>query len=342
MNNEKSLDLSWKTIVKIVFIFLCFYFFYLLKDVLLLFLFALIISILLEPAIDFLERKRFSRSLATIFVYLVIFCFLSFLIYLIIPPFISEIQQFIQIFPQYFEKISPPLKELGVKAFEDLGVFIQTFRDWLVSISATIFSGILAIFGGIFSTISILTLAIFLSLEENGVKKIIKLLTPKKYESFILDLWGKSQKKAVYWFGTRILSCLAVGIVTFITCAIFDIKYKVFFGFLAGALEILPIIGPILAGMIILIFVWFEHWPTAIFLLLAFILIQQIEANILTPLLTKKFVGLPPVLVLLSLMIGGKLWGILGAILIIPLTGIIYEFLKGFLEKRKVEMPESV
>jgi len=66
-----------------------------------------------------------------------------------------------------------------------------------------------------------------------------------------------------------------------------------------------------------------------------FILIQQIENNVLSPILMKKFVGLPPVLVLLSLVVGAKLWGALGAVLAVPLFGIIFEFLKEFLEKRR-------
>ena len=69
--------------------------------------------------------------------------------------------------------------------------------------------------------------------------------------------------------------------------------------------------------------------------LVAFGAIQQIENSILSPLLMKKFVGLPPALVLISLVIGGNLWGIMGAILFIPLMGIIFEFFKEFLQRRR-------
>ena len=78
-------------------------------------------------------------------------------------------------------------------------------------------------------------------------------------------------------------------------------------------------------------------FPKAVFVLIAFLLIQQIEGNILSPLLARKFVGLPPVLVLLSLAIGAQLLGLLGAILAIPIAGIIFEFLRDFLKKKKEE-----
>ena len=78
-------------------------------------------------------------------------------------------------------------------------------------------------------------------------------------------------------------------------------------------------------------------WLKAAFFLAAFIVIQQIEGNILTPVLTKKFIGLPPALVIVSLLVGGKLWGIMGAILAIPLAGIFFEFIGDFLRRRKEE-----
>ncbi|GAI37440.1 unnamed protein product, partial [marine sediment metagenome] len=99
----------------------------------------------------------------------------------------------------------------------------------------------------------------------------------------------------------------------------------------------IPILGPIIAGAVAFIFVALDSWLKAIFVLIIFILIQQIEGNILTPVLTKKFVGLPPVLVLISLAVGAKLLGILGAILAIPLAGILFEFLRDFLKKKKEE-----
>ena len=85
------------------------------------------------------------------------------------------------------------------------------------------------------------------------------------------------------------------------------------------------------------IFTGLDSWTKAVFILIAFTLLQQIEGNIISPILTKKFVGIPAVLVLVALLIGSQLWGILGAILAIPLAGVIFEFLRDFLRKRKNE-----
>ena len=79
----------------------------------------------------------------------------------------------------------------------------------------------------------------------------------------------------------------------------------------------------------------------AVFVSLAFVLIQQIEGNSLTPLRSRKLIGLSPVVVLIALAIGGELWGMVGAILAIPIAGILFEFLRDFLKKRKEESAKT-
>jgi predicted PurR-regulated permease PerM len=337
MNGEKILDVSWSTFLKIAVVGLIFYMLYLIRDILFLIVFALIISILFNPAIDFLAKRRLPRPLAVILIYLVIFGFVGTLIYSIAPIFIYEIQQFTQFFPQYFEKFSPILQGFGITAFESFESFTSAIQNWSVQASSGIFNALGAIFGGIFSTITIFTIAVFLSLEEKGMEKTISLLFPKRYEANVLNIWDRARIKVAGWFGTRILSSLLVFLMTLIACKILAIKYAVSFGLLAGATNIIPIIGPVAAGIIIVLFTLLDSWAKALFILIVFILIQQIEGNIITPILTKRFMGMSPVLVLIALMVGAKLWGVLGAILAIPLFGILYEFIKEFLKKKKEE-----
>jgi len=335
MSEDKILDISWGTILKITFALFCFYLIYLIKDILIWIAFALIISILFDPAIDFLKRRKIPRTLATIFVYVFLFGLMGTLIYSIVPFFIFEIEQFTQLFSQYFDKIAPPLSGLGVEAFESMESFTGALEGWLISASANIFSALASIFGGIFSAVTIFTIAVFLSIEEKGIEKVIRLLSPKKHEEFILSLWEKSKVKVSRWFASRILLCVFIGVFTFVACYILNIKYAVSFGLLAGVSDIIPIIGPIFAGAIIVMFCALESWVKALIMLVIFLLIQQIEGTILTPILTKRLIGLPPVLVIIALMIGGRLWGVLGAVLAIPLFGLLYEFSSHFLKRRK-------
>jgi len=342
MNGDKVLDISWGTILKISLAFLIFYIIYLVKDILVWFIFALIISVLFNPAVTFLQRIKVPRILAVIFIYVAIFGILGLLVYWMAPVFFSEIQQFSQLFPQYFEKIAPPLRDLGVEAFENMESFSQALGSILQKASSDILSALAVFFGGVGSTIFVLSIALFLSLEGKWVERVIGLLSPRKYEAYVLALWERSQTKVAGWFGSRILLALFVGVAVFIMLHLFNVEYALSLALLAGVLDFIPVLGPVFAGAVAFIFMALDSWVKAIFVLIGFVLIQQIEGNILSPILTRKFVGLPPVLVLLSLAIGAKLLGILGAVLAIPLAGIIFEFLRDFLRKKKEEKEKAL
>lgn len=337
MNNEKILDISWGTIVKIFVFVLCLYILYQIKDILVWFIFALIISILVNPAVNLLRKLKIPRVLGVTFVYVGIFGILVLLVYFTAPMFISEIKQFSQLLPQYFEKISPPLRGLGIRAFEDIETFINVLGGTLERIASNIINILFLIFGGIFASIFILAVAVFLSLEEKSIERTLILLFPQKDEEYVLSLWRRCKKKVTNWFLTRILSCLFVGVATYIALLIFKAPYPFSLGLISGALNFVPVVGPIITGVLLFAIVGAENLFKAIFVLIVSTLIQQVENSILTPVLSKKFVGLSPVLVLVSLAVGGVLWGLLGAVLAVPIMGILFEFLKDFLRKKKEE-----
>ncbi|MDP4007211.1 MAG: AI-2E family transporter [bacterium] len=336
-SQEKLLDISWGTILKLAVAGLVIYILFLTKDILVWVLFGLIISILFDPAIDFLQRRRVPRILGAIGVYSVVFGILAFIIWSMAPLFINEIQRFSLLFPQYFETLSPALRGLGIAAFSDAQTFFDAVSGGVEKIAGNIFSALFVIFGGIFSTVFVLSIAIFLSIEEKSIEKTIGLFFPKKYEAFALDLWEKSQRKVSGWFASRLITSIFVGVATYLTLFLFNVQYPFSLGLLATILNFIPIIGPLITGLLIVSIVALDSVLKAIFILLAFTLIQQIEGNILTPLLTKRFLGIPPALVLIALAVGGELWGVMGAILAIPLAGILFELLRDFLRKRKEE-----
>jgi predicted PurR-regulated permease PerM len=337
-NQRQALDISWETILKICLAGLIFYTLYLIRDLVVWFFFALVISVLLGPIINFLRWVRVPKILAVVFAYLSIFGILGLIIYLTAPLFITEIKQFSQLVPQYFEKISPVFKELKIDALQNLESFTQAVTDSLEQISVSILNALTVFFGGVASTFFILSLAFFLSLEDKGVERVLTLLSPKKYEEYVLALFEKCQTKVSGWFGARILACLFVSVSSFAVFYLFQIKYALVLAFLAGTLNFIPFLGPLITAILLVLLVGVSgSWLKALIVLVAFVLVQQIENNIISPVLTKKFVGLPPALVLLSLVAGAKIFGLLGAIFAVPVFGILYEFIREFLERKREE-----
>ena len=335
MDNEKILDISWRTIAKISIAVAFFYILFSVRNILIWFIFALTISVLFNPAVNFLQRRKIPRGLAVVLIYVGIFGILSILIYLVVPIFIAEIQVFLNSFPEYFEKISPPLKGLGFQAFNSLENFLTALGNSLEGMADNIFSALFSIFGGFFATLFVIVTAIFLSLEEKGVERTLMYLFPKRYEAQVLSVWARCQKKVAGWFGARLLACLFVGLASYIAFLLFNVKYPFTLALFAGVFNFVPYVGPLLTGVVLFLIIFPTEMFKAVFVLIAFALIQQVENSILSPLLMKKFVGLPPALVLLSLVVGANLWGVLGAILSIPLFGIFFEFFKEFLQRRR-------
>jgi len=335
---EQTLDISWQTIIKIFIAGFVLYILFLVRHVVIWFCFALIISLLLEPAINFLRRLRFPKAAAVVLIYLSIFGMLGLIIYLVAPIFISETNQLIKNIPTYFEKVNPLLKGLGLDVAENFRDFTAVLTSQLEESSKSIIRAISVLFGGIASTIFIFTLAFFLSLGEKSTERALKLFSPKKYEEFVSVLFERVQFKVAGWFGARILACIFVGALSFIIFFLLDVKYAITLSLISGLLTFIPFVGPLVTAVLAFLSVTVSSsWLTAIYVVIALIIIQEIENKFVTPLLLKKFIDLPPVLVLISLLIGGTIFGILGMIFIVPIFGIIYEFLKEFLERKKQE-----
>ena len=331
------LDVSWGTIVKVFLAIFVFYIIYLAREIALWFLFALAISILLDPAIKALRRIKIPKIVAILIVYLAIFGILGLLVYVSAPLFISEIRQFIQNLPTYFEQINPILKQFGIETAQNFNDFSNTVGSTLQKSSQSILTAIMVFFGGLASTASILTMAFFLSLQDKGVERVLLLLSPPKYEDYIKTIFERVQSKVAGWFGARLLACLFVGIGSYIVFFIFGIKYAFILALISGFLNFIPYIGPWVTSILLIVFVAISTgaWLMVVYVLVAITVIQEIENKLLTPLLMKKMTDIPPVLVLVSLLLGAKLFGFLGMIFAVPIFGIIYEFVKEFLEKRR-------
>ena len=136
----------------------------------------------------------------------------------------------------------------------------------------------------------------------------------------------------------RVIGVIFVGLSSYLVFKILEVNYPLSLAGIAGVLDFIPIIGPLIAIIIISMTVSVDSLLKTVFVFAAFGIIQLIENGILLPVLAKRIIRIPPVIILAALFIGGTLWGALGAILLIPLVAILFEFLKDFLKDKKEEL----
>lgn len=337
INDILKIDIAWQGIFRVIMALLAVYFVYLLKDVLILVALGLVISILLNPAIDFFEKKGMQRPFATLIIYIGAALIIAGFFLLTIPPIVIELTAFSKNHSEYFNSFAPYFNSYLYSGF-DFSILDASFQEGFIKLTSELWTIGTAIFNVLFSLITIFTLAFFFSMEEKEIIGFIKLFSPKKLEENVVKSWEKGRITVAQWFGSRILVSAILALMTFIGCLILDIRFAVSLSLLAGFLNIIPVVGPIISAVLICLVAAMNSWTIAVLALLMVSITQQIESNIFTPLTTNKMVGLPNFLILTSILVGGKLVGIVGMVLAIPVAGIAYETIRNYILSKKAKI----
>ncbi len=335
MNNQSVLNISWGTISKIIVATIAIYIIFLIQNIIIWFIFALVIAILFNYVIDALAKKKVPRILSAAFLYLCVFALISYFIYKTAPVILNEFKDFAQNFPSYLRRVSPLFEKIGIDALKNTDALLSTLQGHLNSASASVLNALFSIFGGASSTILVIAMAFFISVEHNFIEKVLVLFAPKKYKDYLFKLWGRSKRKVSGWFITRMIGVVFVGGATYLVLSLLNVKYALLLSIIVGVFDIVPVIGPIVAGAALVTVVALSSLMQALFVGITLVIIQLLENNLLFPVLFRKFIGLSPVLVLIALAVGAKLWGVAGAILAIPLAGVVFEVLKDYLKRMR-------
>jgi len=343
---EKSqkiiLDISIVAILKVVAVLLMLFFFYLIRDILIIFVVALILATLINPLADWFAKKRIPRALAVLLIYIILIGVLVSILTLLIPPLVEQSGQLIKKLSAYWDSVVSQvsaLKNLAItKGFVGNSDALSSLESGLSKALGGVFSTLSGVFGGVVTTILILVLTFYMVVEGDALKKFFKSIAPEKYRPHLVGLMTRAQHKIGLWLRGSLMLGLIVGIFVYVGLTILGVKYALVLALLAGILELLPYFGPPIAA-IPAVFLAFSQAPIKGLLVLAlYVIVQQLENNILVPKVMQKAIGLNPVVSILSLGIGFKLAGFLGALLAIPIATAISVFVIDFiaLKNRKV------
>lgn len=319
MKEEKSslrIEISYKTIIFTALFALGIWFLVLIKEIIILiFLSVLILSALLKP-VDWLTAKKIPRVLSVILVYIVVILVIGFVIGTIIPPLVKQTSDFASKTPQIIDNINNylifhqiPTQNITRALENQIGQIAENF----ISITTAIFSSV-------FLILTIFVLSFYMLLEW---KKLIKLVTSPfsgKQEKLVATIVTKVEYGLGRWVRGQLSLSLIVGVMTYVGLRLLGIPFALPLSLVAAILEIVPIVGPIIAS-IPAILVGLASAPILGLAVAAlFLIVQQIENNLLVPMVMSKVVGLQPPVVIIALLIGAKLAGIMGAFLAIPVV----------------------
>lgn len=330
--DQETINISTVTLLKIVLIGLLLWFFWVVRDVLLIFLISIIVSSAMDPVADFLYKRRVPRALSVLFVYIVFLGLFVLAGFLITPSVTAQFDQIkhADVYQAFISKIGVYRESLS---HSTIGQAINnSIRDLQNNFGGTLFATTKGVVTGIFSTITILVISFYLTIEENGMKNFIKHLAPYKHQAYVLKLVTKIQRKMGAWvLGQIILSAVIFGLV-FIGLTVLKVQFALVLALVAGLLEVVPIIGPFISGAVAVFFAFLQSPGLALAVLIMWVITQQLENHILVPVVMSRSVGLNPVLVILAVLIGATLGGIVGALIAIPVVSGISVFISDLME----------
>ena len=222
---EKDFTISWDFIIKALILIIAVYFLFLTKDIIIWIIFALVLSILFNFVINFLEKKRIPRIISVILVYISILALIGLFFYKTAPLFLNEIKLFVSSLPTYLEKLSPYFEKLGIDVINKAN-FLDVLENNLQQASESVLNALVAIFGGVQATVFIVFLAFFFSLEKNLLEKVASNFAPRKYKEYLLNLLPRAKRKVNSWFISRVIGMIFVGVLSYAVFLFLDIKYE--------------------------------------------------------------------------------------------------------------------
>ncbi len=332
-----TINITTGTIIKTLLVLVLFYALYFLRDLALVILTSIVLASALEPAVKWFLKYKFPRVLALLTVYIIVIGSFVGLFYAFVPPLLDETAQFVSVAPKYIEsfKLWNPLNvgntEAVGKISEAFSIqeIISNIRDTVAGASGGFFQAVSSIFGGAFSFILIIVLSFYFAVQETGIDDFLKIITPLKHQKYVISLWKRSQIKIGLWMQGQLLLGVILAVLVFLGLTILSIPYALLLALVAGMFELIPIFGPILSAVPAVLLGFLMDGggvTTGIMVTLFYVIIQQFENHLIYPLVVRKVVGVPPILVILALIIGIKLAGFLGVILAVPAAAALMEF----------------
>lgn len=337
MNNQQVTVIKidpW-SIIKILAILIVLLFLYLIRDIILIFLAAVILSFIFLPIVDALEKRKISRFLGTLLIYLIILAILVGIIIPLVSVLRQEVDFLVKKIPTYYQSI----RQYFGRADQSWAVILEKLlADWSKKISITsqgIFSVFGTVFGWVFVISAVLLIAFYLTVQKEALRQTVQTLLPEKYKDSVARLADLIQKDIGAWGRGLLILCLVVGLMDYVGLTILGINFALVLAVLAGLFEAVPWLGPWLAGIPAFLIALTQSPIKAFMVVILYVAVQQIENNLIVPQVMRRVIGLNPLLVILVILIGGKLAGPVGIILAVPLVTIIIILIKEYLRIKK-------
>src|SRR5512146_791345 len=329
----------WATLV-LVFVILGFWLLYRFNQVIFTLFIAIVIGTVIRPAVAWLHQRGLPPTMGVIFVYLSLLLLLSGFLLLLFPLLSEQGKTVATAMPDYYQNLRGWLAT-------NPNQFLASFRDFLpatlpnlkpagqtgqeVMNSAGQVAGyVTSAAKVIFAAIMLMVLAFYWTLQGPRIIQSFLLVLPQSRRESISDLISTMESKIGFYMIGQSILCLVIGLLALIAYLLIGLPNALVLALIAGVLEAVPMVGPLL-GAIPAALVALSIGPDKlIWVIVATVVIQQLENSLLVPRVMRKAVGVNPFVTLLALFAFSSLFGLAGALMAIPIAAIIQLLLDKF------------
>lgn len=320
----RKVDISHKTIIFVTIFLIGLWLLYLIRDLILILFVGLILMSALNPLVQLFVRVKIPRALGIAITYIIIIGIVSGMLAIILPPLVEQTTKLIVTMPPLIGQV-----------FNITGIDKSIFQSELANLSTNLFSITLSIFDNLLTVIFLLVLTFYLLLERDNLETRAATLFIGR-EGRMKQLITKIEEKLGAWLRGQMTLSIIIGLLTYIGLLALNIPYALSLSVIAAILEVIPVIGPIIAALPAIVVALTISPILGLGVTAMYFVIQQLENHLIVPQVMKRAVGLNPLVVILAIAIGSRLLGIAGALLAVPIAVVLQIVVTEIIEERKI------
>ena len=304
-----QVGVSYRTVVYTILTLLSLWILFVVRDVIFLLMAAFVVMAGLRPFVDRIEKFKIPRSIAIVLTYVILASVIALIATLIIPSLVSQFQKMLEQLQEYILPLLPFLESSTGNLTDQIPKLSQN----VLKITTGVFSTVIGFF-----TFGIITF--YMLVERRHFKTFLDNLIGRKVERKISVIIVAIERKLGAWVIGQLALAVIVGVITYIGLTLLGVEFALSLSIIAGIFEIVPIIGPIISAIPAVLVALTMSPMMALLVAGLFFVVQQLENNIFVPIVMRRAVGIPPIVTILALTIGGKLAGVAGIMLAVPLV----------------------
>lgn len=293
------------------------------SDIIVMFLAGFLFAIALDKPLDRLVRRGIKRIYSVIIIYTLFFGLVVSTLYFLLPPLAQEVSDLSRNIPTYIQETTEN-SDLAINpASLEAIKYLSSLSDSFVRGSQTVTGVLLKVSDGFVTFLVVFFVSLFLNLPEYGVRHLFTSFTPRKHRDYVCKLYDMIENRVGLWLWGKSVSSFFVAVFVFIGLAIIGIEYAITFAIFAAFLNFIPFIGPLIASLFPIFLGLLISPAHAVAVGILYLAANSLENFILIPTLMKYSINLNPVLLIFVVLVGGKVSGILGVLIAIPVAAIL-------------------